>query len=365
MSDVSERVTRAWQRGVGPTASRALGVAAGGYRGLLTTRDWLYARGVLKSRALGVPVVSVGNLTVGGTGKTPAVELAVRTLIELGHRPAVLSRGYGRRGGGIQIVADAVSIRLDADEAGDEPFLLARRLSGVPVVVGANRYDAGRHVTERFRVSVIVLDDGFQHRTLTKDLEIVMARAHAPWGNGRLLPGGPLREPLTALARAHLIVVTGATVPTDVGDVAADAKVHAPSVPVLAARHVPTECWEAGAMRDLGRDGLRGLKLFAFAGIGSPDGFRKTLADVGAVETGFVRFADHHRYTREELATLEQRARAAASAGLVTTEKDWARLRALLPGSVPLYVLAVRLALLSGEAEWRAAFARTCPVSAA
>src|SRR5206468_9550820 len=123
VSDLSARVTRAWQRGVGPAGSRVLGVAAGGYRGLLGTRDWLYARGVLKCRGLGVPVVSVGNLTVGGTGMTPAVELAVRTLMELGHRPAVVSRGYGRRGHGIQVVADAASIRLDADEGGDEPFL--------------------------------------------------------------------------------------------------------------------------------------------------------------------------------------------------------------------------------------------------
>ncbi|PYN21385.1 MAG: tetraacyldisaccharide 4'-kinase [Candidatus Rokuibacteriota bacterium] len=435
MSDLSARVTRAWQRGVGPAGSRVLGVAAGGYRGLLGTRDWLYARGVLKCRGLGVPVVSVGNLTVGGTGKTPAVELAVRTLMELGHRPAVVSRGYGRRGHGIQVVADAASIRLDADEGGDEPFLLARRLPGVPVVVGAHRYEAGppavelavrtlmelghrpavvsrgygrrghgiqvvadaasirldadeggdepfllarrlpgvpvvvgahryeagRHAVERFGVSAIVLDDGFQHRTLAKDLEIVMARARAPWGSARLLPGGPLREPLAALARAHLIVVTGARGRDDVGEVAAAARVHAPGVPILAARHVPTECWEAGAMRYLGPEALRGLKLFAFAGIGSPDGFRQTLEDTGALEAGFARFADHHWYTREEVAALEQRALAASAVGLVTTEKDWARLRRLPPRGVPLYVLAVRLALLSGAAQWRAAFARACP----
>ena len=104
--------------------------------------------------------MSIGNLTVGGTGKTPAVELAVRTLTQLGHRPAVLSRGYGRSGGGVQVVADAASIRLDADEAGDEPFLLARRLPGVPVVVGANRYEAGRVARARFGVTVVVLDDG-------------------------------------------------------------------------------------------------------------------------------------------------------------------------------------------------------------
>jgi tetraacyldisaccharide 4'-kinase len=365
MSVVSERVTRAWQRGVGPAASRVLGIAAEGYRGLIDAREWLYARGVLRSRVLGVPVVSVGNLTVGGTGKTPAVELAVRTLMDLGHRPAVVSRGYGRRGGGIRIVADRASIRLDADEGGDEPFLLSRRLPGVPVVVGANRYEAGRHATERFDVSAIVLDDGFQHRTLAKDLEIVMARAHAPWGNGRLLPGGPLREPLAALARAQLIVATGAHDAADIGEVAADARRYARGVPVLAARHVPTGCWEAGSLCDLGTDALRGLKLFGFAGIGSPEGFRQTLEDTGAVEAGFARFADHHRYTADELGDLERRADAASAVGLVTTEKDWVRLRALPPRGVPLYVLAVRLALLSGEADWRAAFARACPVPSA
>src|SRR5205085_1641391 len=120
-------------------------------------------------------------------------------------------------------ISDSSSMRLGADEGGDEPVLLARRLPGVPVIVGTHRYAAGRHAVARFGVSALVLDDGFQHRTLAKDLEIVMARARAPWGSGRLLPGGPLREPLAALARAHLIVVAGARGPGDVGEVAADA----------------------------------------------------------------------------------------------------------------------------------------------
>jgi len=360
MSDLHERVTRVWQGGVGPAASRALDVAARGYRGLLDAREWLYGSGVLRCRALGVPVVSVGNLTVGGTGKTPAVELVVRTLLALGHRPAVLSRGYGRRGHGIRVVADSSSMRLNADEAGDEPILLARRLPGVPVIVGAHRYGAGRVAVERFGVTALVLDDGFQHRTLAKDVEILMARARAPWGNGRLLPGGPLREPLTALARAHLIVVTGARAANDVAEVTAAARVHAPDVPVLAARHLPIECWDAASTRALGAEALRGLKLFAFAGIGAPDSFRETLGDAGAVEAGFARFADNHRYTADELAMLERRAHAASAVGLVTTEKDWMRVRALPAPAMPLYVLGVRLALLSGEAQWRAVLARAC-----
>ena len=363
MSTLRERATRAWQAETAP--SGVLDAATSVYRGLLRTREWLYARGVLKSRALGVPVVSIGNLTVGGTGKTPAVELAVSTLRELGHRPAVLSRGYGRRGRGIHVVADTASIRLDADAAGDEPFLLARRLPGVPVVVGANRWAAGRRAIERFGVTAVVLDDGFQHRTLAKDLEIVMARARLPWGNGRLLPAGPLREPLAALARAQLLVVSGARDADDVAEPAAAARVYAPGLPIVAARHVATECWDATTMRQLGLAELRGLKLFAFAGIGTPEGFRQTLDEAGALEAGFARFADHHWYTRDEMATLQRRAQAASAVGLVTTEKDWARLRRLPPPAMPLYILAVRLALLSGEAEWRAAFTRTCSRPAA
>jgi tetraacyldisaccharide 4'-kinase len=351
-----ERLVDGWRDGFAPATARVLAMAAGGYRGLLGTRDFLYTLGVLKSRRLGCPVVSIGNLTVGGTGKTPAVELAVRTLSELGHRPAVLSRGYGRRTHGVQVVADTASIRLDPEEGGDEPFLLARRLPGVPVLVGGNRYASGRHAIARFGVSAIVLDDGFQHRTLEKDVEIVMARARAPWGNGRLLPGGPLREPLAALERASLIVVTGASSADDVAEVAEAARRHARGVPVLAARHAPTECWEVGTMKYQPVEGLLGKRLFAFAGIGSPEGFRRTLAESGVTEAGFSRFPDHHWYTREELRHLDAAAAAQGADGLVTTEKDWVRLRRLPAPRRPIYVLAVRLELLSGETDWRVAF---------
>jgi tetraacyldisaccharide 4'-kinase len=353
-----DRFVQGWERGFTAGAGGLLAVMAGSYRGLLGTREWLYARGVLHSRALDCPVVSIGNLTVGGTGKTPAVELAVRTLMDLGHRPGVLSRGYGRRGGGVQIVADAASIRLDAEEAGDEPFLLARRLPGVPVVVGPNRYEAGRVARARFGVTAIVLDDGFQHRTLRKDLEIVMARASQPWGNGRLLPGGPLREPLAALGRAHLVVTTGARRPDDAHEVRQTVGRIAPSVPVLTAVHVPTECFESSAMRFVPLDTLGGTRLLAFAGIGSPAGFRHTLREAGATVVEFQEFADHHWYTRDDLARLERRAVDAHADGFVTTEKDWVRLRPLPPLKRPVYVLSVRLTLTSGQDHWRAAFER-------
>jgi tetraacyldisaccharide 4'-kinase len=355
---VRGRVTRGWQKGFPPATRRLLGAAAGGYRALLVARDWLHATGVLRSRALGVPVVSIGNLTVGGTGKTPAVELAVQMLIDLGHRPAIVSRGYGRASRGVQVVADEASIRLEPEDAGDEPFLLARRLPGVPVIVGSNRHDAARRALDRFDVTAVVLDDGFQHRTLRKDLEVVTARAARPWGNARLLPGGPLREPLSALRRAHLVVATGALTSEDTADVAAAVADYAPRVPVLAARYVPTECWESGTMRPVT---VTGARVLAFAGIAQPSSFAESLqaADVRVDE--FEVFPDHHWYGPAELRRLAGRAIALGVDGLVTTEKDWVRLRRLGALEPPLYVFGVRLELVAGEAIWRTAFERACP----
>lgn len=360
MSERGSRLTRGWEEGGGAGPGRVLAMAGGGYRGLLGAREWLYARGVLKSRSVGCPVVSIGNLTVGGTGKTPAVEIAVQTLTALGLRPAVVSRGYGRRTRGIHVVADAASIRLDAEEAGDEPFLLARRLPGVPVVVGGNRYATARLAIERFGVTAIVLDDAFQHRTLTKDLEVVMARTPNPWGNGRLLPAGPLREPLAALARADLVVAMGAATRADAAAVVETVERVAPGVPVLTAVAVPAECWEASRMRPVSLGELAGKRVLAFAGIAAPTAFARTL-ETSRVSIGeFVPFPDHHWYSAEEVARLDGRADEAGADGLITTEKDWVRLRKLPLPRRPLWVLAIRLVLTSGEDAWQAAFRRAC-----
>lgn len=356
-----ERFVRAWEEGFGPGPARVLAVAGGGYRGLLGAREWLYDRGILKSRALPCPVVSIGNLTVGGTGKTPAVEVAVQTLGALGHRPAVVSRGYGRNTRGVQVVADATSIRLDAEEAGDEPFLLARRLPGIPVVVGSNRHDAARVAIDRFGVTAIVLDDGFQHRTLRKDLEIVMARAKKPWGNGRLLPGGPLREPLSSLGRADLVVATGTARLEEASAVVDAVNEHAPGIPVLTAILAPAECWEAGRMRPCSIAELGGQRVAAFTGIASPATFAETLRGMGVIVEAFVEFADHHWYSAEDIARLDARATELSVEALITTEKDWVRLRRLRLPRRPLYVLSIRLVLRSGEAAWHQAFERACP----
>ncbi len=355
------KLVRRWDRGFSPGPALVLGALAGGYRRFLGARDWLYKRGVLRSRGVDCVVVSVGNLSVGGTGKTPAVELSVQTLAELGYRPAIVSRGYRRRSSGVQVVADTASIRLDAEDAGDEPFLLARRLPGVPVVVAASRYEAARVAVERFGSDAVVIDDGFQHRTLDKNLEIVMVRARQPWGNGRLLPGGPLREPLSALARADLVVATGAERPDDVAEVADTVARHAPGVPVLPARYTAVECLDAGRMRVRPVSALAGERLVAFAGIAAPATFDATCAGLGVRLLDSVVFADHHWYTREDVQRLDERARSLGAMGLVTTEKDWVRLRRLSLPSMPLHVITVRLEVLDGLGTWRRVFERVCP----
>lgn len=363
MSDAARatRVVQAWERDFPPGPRIVLSALAGGYRGLLGAREWLYGHGLLQSRVLPCPVVSIGNLTVGGTGKTPAVELAVQTLAAMGRRVAIVSRGYRRKSSGVQIVADTASIRLDPTDAGDEPFLLARRLPRVPVVVGANRYDAARLAVERFGATAIVLDDGFQHRTLAKDVEIVMARARNPWGNGRLLPHGPLREPLAALARAALIVAAGAERAGDAEEVIATACRHAPGVPVVTARYVPVETWEASRQKPLRLEELAGRRLVAFAGLASPDAFSRTLETLNVEIAHFATFLDHHWYSAADLTVLDARAAAVGAEGLVTTEKDWLRLLDVARPRRPIYVVSVRLELIDGADTWQRVFARACP----
>src|SRR3989442_12990036 len=269
----------------------------------------------------------MGNLAGGGTGKTPAGEVAAQTLAALGHRPAVVSRGYGRSTRGVQVVADAASIALDPEESGDEPFLLARRLPGIPVVVGSNRHEAARVAIEKFGVTAIVLDDAFQHRTLRKDLEIVMARARRPWGNGHLLPAGPLREPLASLARADLVVATGALGLGDAREVVEAVDEHAPRVPVLTATLVPSAGWAAGRMRSVSLAELGGQRLAAFAGIASPPAFAETLTSTGAVGAELSEVADHHWYSTADVTPLHAPPAELRVGALTPTGKGWGRRR--------------------------------------
>jgi len=348
---------RYWDDPDTPVVTAGLSALSVGYRGALRVRDLAYRWRLLRTGRLPATVVSVGNLTLGGSGKTPTVELVVRTLQELGAQPAVVSRGYGRSSRGVRVVADREAVRAAARVSGDEPLLLAERLPGVPVVVGENRHEAGRVAVEQLAATALVLDDGFQHRTLAKDLEIVVVQGREPWGNARVFPRGMLREPLSALRRAHLVLVTNPPEPSRVEAVTETVRRYNPRAPVLSARYALESAIETRASRRVPIAELAGRRLLAFAGLGSPQGFADTLDAIGIRRVGFVELPDHHWFTARDVEELTRDARASGAQGLVTTEKDWVRIRALAPPTLPLWVLPVRLALDSGREVWQQALA--------
>jgi tetraacyldisaccharide 4'-kinase len=307
-------------------------------------------------------VVAIGNLTVGGTGKTPLVELLARWLNARGWRVAVLSRGYGRRDRGVRVVlGDERAGPLESEVAGDEPVLLARRLrevpGGVPVVVGRDRMRAGALARERCDAALLLLDDGFQQRHLRADVAIVCLDARRPWGPGGLLPQGSLREPPAAVGRAHLLVLTHAVPGPGLTRLRAELSRLAPGVPVALARYEPEAVTEPSRHAVHPPGHLAGRRLLAFAGIAEPDGFRATLEDLGVRVAALVPFPDHYRYEARDVRELERRARAMGAEALITTEKDGVRWPG--GGDLAVWMLAVRLRLdEEGDAWWATLEAR-------
>ncbi len=290
------------------------------YGAAVSFRNRLYNRGLLRQAKLPCPVVSVGNLTVGGTGKTPTVVLLASLLKEHGFRPAVLSRGYGGHAkASVNVVSDGNRLLLGWREAGDEPVLIAGALPGIPVLTGSKRFLTGKAAVERFGADILILDDAFQHRSLFRDLDIILIDTTHPFGNGYLLPRGPLREPPTELRRADILLRTG-----DADD--ATLLREAPSLPAFRGIHRPRELVEAGTGQVSPPTTLRGRKICAFAGIGSPEAFRRSLAALGAEVASFRAFPDHHPYGHSDIEAVRRIAENSGASLIVTTEKDGVRL---------------------------------------
>ncbi len=321
---LAERVQKVWreERAADPTgALRAvLSLLSVPYRGAVAVRNRLYGRGILRQERLPCPVISVGNLTVGGTGKTPTVILIAAMLRGRGRRPAVLSRGYGGAAKApVNTVSDGKRVLMGWRDAGDEPLLIAKAVPGVPVLTGPERIRTGRAAIEQYGADVLILDDAFQHRALFRDLDIVMLDTAHPLGNGSLLPRGPLREPREALCRAHLFLWTGD--PESNGPLP-----HIPSLPSFRGVHRPRELVEAATGRALPLAELQGKTVCAFAGIGNPEAFRRSLSALGAEIVSFRAFPDHHPYRISDLEALRRLAAESTADRIVTTEKDGIRL---------------------------------------
>lgn len=313
-----------------------------------------YDRGLLRTRQLPVPVISVGNLVAGGTGKTPLVVYLARALRDRGRQAIVLSRGYGRRSRGIRIVSDGRNIERDWREVGDEPTLMAGLLPGIPIVVGRDRYEAGLWALDRFPADFVLLDDGLQHLRLARTVDIVVVDATDPFGGGHLLPRGLLREPLGALARAHMFCLTRTDQSDRVADLRSRLNALNPHVPIVETVHRPTGLRRISGGRDRPLSSLREGGVMAFSGIGRPASFERTLRGLGAQIVDAIRYPDHHPYTPQDLTELHRRATRAGADILVTTEKDAIRLPIEGTLDLPVLALGVELEVRKGADEFEA-----------
>jgi tetraacyldisaccharide 4'-kinase len=310
-------------------------------------RRTLYCGGWLKVKRLPAPVISVGNITAGGTGKTPMTAHLAREFQKRGHKVAILSRGYGGRRRGFTRLSDGDHISFKPPEVGEEAYWLARVLPGAIVYTCPSRYEAGMAAWREHRPDLFVLDDGFQHFQLHRDVDIVLLDAQAPFGNGRLLPAGPLREPLSILKAADILVLTRFDEARHPGRLQ-EFKAAWPDKPVLTAAVSPAGVRRYPGGEEAPLTALQARPLLAFAGIARPLVFQETLGKLGIDLKGMQTFPDHHIFTELDLADLDKEARAAGAEALVTTAKDWARLGEQWPGRTPLWVLEVEARLQDG-----------------
>jgi tetraacyldisaccharide 4'-kinase len=325
--------------------------------------SWLYGWVVSRRRAklrrlppwrLPVPVISVGNITVGGTGKTEAVAYLCRHFMAQGIKPGILSRGYHRRSRvATLVVSKGVGPEVSVAEAGDEPYLLAQRLTGAAVVVGKDRWSTGMQAIQALGCRVLVLDDGFQRRDqLYRDLDIVLVDAADPYGEDSLLPAGRLREPLSALAEADVLIITRADqYPT--AAVISRLSNLAPKALILSAQHTPANLISLNDGKKQSPEFLANRRVLAVSGIARPEAFEKTLASLGAEVTGHFSFPDHHWYSDAERKRIFLHAQA-LKAEIVTTSKDAVRLAWPKDWAIQGWALGVAFDIQGGAAKLNA-----------
>jgi tetraacyldisaccharide 4'-kinase len=339
-----------------------LSTASALYGAVQRLRANCYRQNLLRSQKLPCSVISVGNITVGGTGKTPLTIYLAQKLQQAGVRVTVISRGYkgsAEKDGGI--VSDGKNLLMNSEQAGDEPFLIASRLKEIPVIVGKNRFEAGLLAVDQFQPEVIVLDDAFQHLKLKRDIDLVLLDCNQPFGNSHLLPRGKLREPVEALTRATACILTRAQSTTDEAASASLSKIKSLllQVPVFTSSHDPYfYAVKSGAQIPLHEianflsphelEEIKQQKVFAFSGIARNDDFRRTVDKNGFNTIGFCEFSDHHRYSRNDLARIVRTAQEAGADCLITTEKDHARIAHQKPLSMDMVVVGVNITFGGG-----------------
>ena len=313
------------------------------YGAITRTRLSLYRRGTFHTTTLDLPVISVGNITVGGTGKTPLVEWVARTLYAEGESVCILTRGYGRKDPHLEvIVSDGYGVLATPAESGDEPYLLATKLAGqVAVISSANRVEAAKTATNSFGPSCFVLDDGFQHLRLARDLNIVTIDATNPWGGGHLLPFGRLRETPESLGRADCVVITRCDQVDNIDDLREEISQLTGGRPIFPSRMRTSR---VSGLKNSAETLKPGISAGAFCAVGNPSSFFEQLR-LARFEVPFAKsFPDHHIYSQDEIDALVRAAKDAGVSALITTAKDAVKLRTM-SFSMPCYVLEIEMCI--------------------
>lgn len=310
-----------------------------------------YTRIRFSQKKLAQRVISVGNITLGGTGKTPAVVQIADVLCRNHKHPVVISRGYGRRDeSALVVVSDGKQVLVDARTGGDEPVLIGSKLADVPVVADRNRYRAALYANRKFGSDIVILDDGFQHIRLRRDLDIVLIDAVDPFGSGRLFPAGILREPLSALDRAHAVLITGADRVEELEPLERVIRQNT-AARIFTSCYVPSDIINIMTGKTKMLSKLGSVGVLAFSGIARPGSFVSMLRSLGAEVKAEFAYPDHYEYTKGDLAALYRRAADEKISMIITTEKDAVRLAGLKPEGV--WALRIGLKIVENEA-WEA-----------
>lgn len=329
------------------------------YLRIVELRLYLFRTHFLRKHQVGCPVISIGNLTVGGTGKTPVVEKLARDLTVRGRKVAILSRGYksvrrrqpGKKKNAVRVVSEGSALLLDSKTAGDEPFMLAKNLRGVAVVVEKDRVACALHAVSELDSDLLLLDDGLQYLKLHRRFELVLIDRESPFGNEHLLPRGTLREPPEHLRRATHILITKCD-GSDLSSLYERIRKYNRTAPILECRHRPVELQELATGAILPLEQLQGLRAGALSAIASPESFEAGLRRLGVELELTQSFADHHRYSKRELERFIKRCERRNVPCILTTEKDAVRMPHLLQQSIPIYYLRIEIDILTGHEHW-------------
>ena len=340
------------------------------------TRRLLYDLRLFRDATLGVQVIAIGNLTVGGTGKTPVVEKFARELRDQGRTVAVLSRGYRSKPAPLgrrllnklflrdettppRVVSDGKNLLLDSETAGDEPYMLASNLKDVIVLVDKDRVKAGRYAIEKFGCDTLLLDDGFQYwRLAGRRHDIVLVDCQQPFGNEQLLPRGTLREPASHLARASTIFITKSDGNT--ARLRARIAEHNPSAGIIECVHHPLYFEDVFTGDRHGLELIKGRKVASLSGIAQPESFEGSLLRLGAELVYSKRFADHHRFRQIEVLKAINRSKKRQAELILTTQKDAVRFPKIDRRDLPIYFMRVEIKIISGASDFQDCVRRIC-----